>query len=82
MKTVARFTSSRVTLKFHTEQTTEEVILALQFANTQDIRGIESATIVEQTTTRLSSREPLGDDYTGEELVSGVRFPKYRGQRP
>lgn len=83
MRTVAKFNSTRVTLKFHTEQTTEQIILALDSGMTQDIRGITDATIVESTTTHLSNREPRNrNDYTGEALTSDVRFPAYRGSRP
>jgi hypothetical protein len=82
MRTVAKFTCSRVSLKFRTEQSTEQIILALESGMVQDIHGIEDATIVESTTTRLTNREPRGDDYRGESLVSDVRFPAYRGQRP
>lgn len=80
MKLVSRYTQTQVALKFLTEQSAEQIILALDSGMVQDVQGLQDATITEKTVTRLSNR-PEANDYTGEILETAVRYPSYRGPR-
>lgn len=74
MKTLSRYTSTQVALKFHTSQSAETIILLLDNAEPQHIEGLVDATITEKTVTRLTNRDVA--DYTSEVLETAVRYPR------
>jgi hypothetical protein len=72
VRTLSRFTATQVSLKWHTSQSAEEIIMAL------DVQRFPAepvdVTITEKTVTRLTSK-PQTEDYTSEVLETSIRYP-------